>query len=216
MEHKTVCSSSWRGNCKQTSDGSTGTFVHFPWTESWPPGGKLNILQKMYLWEHNLASVWLRFKWGGMWPTFKLFFSSKGHIAPFFKYDLQRLHIYFGGGATLEASVSITVSVEQTSWTSCQKQVRLHVSHGNSGYWDDSLWKSDMSLSWVDCGKARIGETKVGAGNTLEVGTVLDTTSHRGSQRHLSTENSVLKIHVTLYARCDLSKWESRKTNFRA
>ena len=39
---------------------------------------------------------------------------------------------------------------------------------------------------------------------------------HRGSQRHLSTENSVLKIHVTLYARCDLSKWESRKTNFRA
>ena len=31
-------------------------------------------------------------------------------------------------------------------------------------------------------------------------------TQHRGSQRHLSTENSVLKIHVTLYARCDLSK----------
>ena len=30
--------------------------------------------------------------------------------------------------------------------------------------------------------------------------------AHRGSQRHLSTENSVLKIHVTLYARCDLSK----------
>ena len=132
-----------------------------------------------------------------MWPTFKLFFSSKGHIASFFTYDLQRLHMYFGGGATLEATVSISVSLELTRCTSCQKQVRLHVSHGNYGYWYEALWKgwkSDISLTWVDCGKAMIGEAKVGGDNKLDVGSV-DTTS-AGGWSDISGNTSVLAASV--------------------